>query len=103
MVILNTTFVTHESVRNDFLRWLREVYLVSARSSGFFGSPTVARVLTRLEPDTESIAVQLPANSLDDARRWHDETAAILRDDMHARWGERLMFFSTYMELLPAE
>ena len=60
----------------------------------------MARVLTRIEPDTESIAVQLPADNQNDASRWHDETAALLRDDLHARWGERMMFFTTFMEVI---
>lgn len=100
MIILNTTFVLHLSVKTEFLKWVKEVYLPSAAKSDAFGNPTVARVLTRIEPDTESIAVQLPASSLDDARRWHDGNAALLRNDLHARWGERLLFFTTYMEIV---
>ena len=60
----------------------------------------VAKVLTQVEPDTVSIAVQLEATSIEEASRWHDNTAALLRDDLHARWGDRLMFFTTYMEVL---
>lgn len=101
MILLNTTFIIHDSISSEFLHWVKAVYLPAAAESRLFGTPTVARVLTRVEPDTESIAVQLPATELADAQRWHDETAALLRDDLHARWGERLMFFTTYMEIVP--
>lgn len=100
MIILNTTFVVHAPLEGDFLKWVSEVYLRSAKDCGVFGTPTVARVLTRIEPDTESIAVQLPASSQQEAARWHDETAALLRDDLHARWGDHMMFFTTFMEVI---
>ena len=100
MIILNTTFVVHDTIADEFLRWVKGVYLPAAAGSGIFGTPTVARVLTRVEPDTESIAVQLPAAQLADAQRWHDETAALLRDDLHVRWGQRLMYFTTCMEII---
>lgn len=100
MILLNTTFVLHTPLEAEFLDWVKNVYLVSAASAGVFGTPVVARVLTRIEPDTESIAVQLPADDMNAAQRWHDETAAILRDDVHSRWGERMMFFTTYMEVI---
>ncbi len=98
MTVYNTTFVIHSVLEADFVAWLRTVYLPSAAASGAFARPTVMRVLTRIEPDTESIAVQLPATDSAGADRWLNETAALLRDDLHARWGNRMMFFTTPME-----
>jgi precorrin-2 methylase len=100
MILLNTTFVLHTSIEAPFLQWVRNVYLPAAEQSGVFGVATVARVLTQIEPDTESIAVQLPCAEMEAAQHWHDDTADLLRDDLHARWGDRLMFFSTYMEVI---
>lgn len=99
-LLLNTTFVVHTSIESDFLQWVRTVYFPSAKASGVFGQPTIARVLTRLEPDTESIAIQMAANDKDAAERWHDETAALLKDDLSARWPNLALHFTTYMELL---
>ncbi len=99
-LLLNTTFVIHTSIETDFLQWVRTVYIPSAKASGIFGQPTIARVLTRLEPDTESIAVQMPATDKEGAERWHDETAALLKDDLTARWPNLALHFTTYMELL---
>lgn len=100
MTLLNTTFVIHAPLEGDFLKWVREVYLPAAAEAQVFDTPTVSRVLTRIEPDTESIAVQLPAMDAAEAQRWHNETASRLHNDLHARWGDRLMFFTTYMEVL---
>lgn len=99
-IILNTTFVVHAPLEAEFLGWVAGVYLPAAKASGVFGEPTVVRVLTQIEPDTLSIAVQLPSESLEEAERWHDTTAALLRDDLRARWGERTMHFTTPMEVI---
>lgn len=99
-VILNTTFVVHVSIEKEFLSWVSGVYLPAAAASGLFGKPVVARVLTRIEPETESIAVQMTAQDGAAAERWHDETAALLKDDLMARWSDRAMHFTTYMEVI---
>ena len=98
--ILNTTFVVHTSIEPDFLHWVRTVYIPSVKASEIFGEPTIARVLTRLVPETESIAVQMTAEDKDAAERWHDETAALLKDDLSARWPNLALHFTTYMEVL---
>jgi hypothetical protein len=98
--ILNTTFVIHSSIEAEFIAWLRSSYIPAATQAGVFGAPSIARVLTRIEPDTESIAVQLPATSLAEAQQWHDSVADELRNKAHARWSNSMMFFSTYMELI---
>lgn len=92
--------MVHQSIEGEFLGWLKSVYLQSAEASGAFTSHCVARVLTRIEPDTESIAIQFRTTDKGRAERWHDETAALLRDDLHARFADRLMFFSTPMEVI---
>ncbi len=99
-VILNTTFVVHTSVEQDFLNWVRTVYLPAVKASETFAQPRVARVLTRIEPDTESIAIQMEAHDLAAAEKWHDETATLLKDDLCARWKNLAMHFTTYMEII---
>ena len=63
--LLNTTFVLHTSVEAGFITWVREVYLPAAAEAGVFGVSRVAKVLTQVEPDTVSIAVQLEATSIE--------------------------------------
>ena len=46
------------------------------------------------------MACEMQVESISEAVRWHDETACFLRDDMTARWGERAMFFTTYLKLI---
>ena len=38
--------------------------------------------------------------NLNDATRWHDVDATALRNEIKSRWGQRVLFFTTYMEIL---
>lgn len=101
MIILNTTFHIHVSISDEFLRWVRESYFPSALASGLLTDPVLARLLIQVQEDAEGYAVQLRAASTEDAARWHDGEGDRLRRELTTRFGQRLVFFTTYMEELP--
>lgn len=98
MLIINTTFVVHNSIEAEFMDWLSGTLLPAAAASGCFATPTVARVLTTIEPDTMSIAVHFPALDAAKASRWHENEGQALMAELHSRRGQHLMFFTTPME-----
>lgn len=98
MYILNTTFHVDNRVRRDFLDWARKVYMLAAIDTGLFGSARLLRVLTDTDSEGVSFALQMDCESISEARRWHDETATLLRDDMSQRWGDKVLFFTTYLK-----
>lgn len=100
MTILNTTFIIERQLQDEVLIWLKEVYLRAAQQTGLFVSPRLAQVLTNEDPAHISIACEMQCDSLSEAVRWHDETAAMLRADMSNRWGDRVMYFTTYLRVL---
>lgn len=103
MTILNTTFFVEETLLKDFLRWLRDVYVKAAMATGVFTSHRVARVLNEGEPGVVSVACELRGDSLSECARWHDDTASLLRDNMHSIWGQRVMYFTSYLQEIELE
>ena len=97
MIILNTTFFAEETLAGELTRWLTEVYAEAVKASGLFGSVETVRVIEPSEPGAVSMACRCTCPDISEARRWHDDTAALLRDDLTARWGERVVWFTTYM------
>lgn len=85
-------------IAGEFLVWVRETYIPAALASGHCSSPALTRILTEIEPGTTSFALHLHAADLDSAARWHDSDGAVLRDRLQQRFGQRIVFFSTYME-----
>lgn len=101
MIILNTTFVVSSVVQASFLRWLSDSYIPAMAKAGIFTRPTLARVLAQIEPRTDSYALQARCANFDRALRWHDVTAAPLREEMKTKWGEHVLPFTTFLEELP--
>lgn len=97
MTIINTTFVIERSLEPEFMKWLKEVYVPAAMATGLFVSSRIAKVLSNEDPLAVSLACELVCDSLSEGVRWHDNTAVLLRDDMTARWGNRALFFTTYL------
>ena len=101
MTILNTTFHVHISIAEEFCRWVRDTYFPAALASGLLSDPIFARLLLQVQEDAEGYAVQLHATDPETAARWHDNEGDRLRRELTARFGQRLVFFTTYMEKLP--
>ncbi len=101
MIVINTTFHVEKSIEDDFCRWVRETYVPLALSSGLLSAPCFARIMLEVQEDCSSFAVSFKARTMDDAVRWHDGEGDTLRRSLHSRFGERALFFSTYMDELP--
>ena len=98
MIIANTTFVIERELLDSFLQWLKSVYLPTALGSNVFSSSRVAKVLTNESPEVVSIACELTGESLSEIVRWHQDNATVLRAEMSTRWGERVLYFTTYLD-----
>ena len=98
--ILNTTFVTERALQDKLTSWLEGVYLKAAENTGLFTGRRMVQVLTDDNPEAFSIACELQCESLSEAVRWHDDTASLLRQDMTNRWGERVLWFTTYLRVI---
>lgn len=103
MIAINTTFHIPCSIKRAFTTWLQEYYIPQSIASGCVTNPVIFRILGGSEdsPDHMSMACQLTAPSLAQARNWHDGHGAVLRSDMKRLWGNNVMFFTTYLEVIP--
>ena len=100
MIILNTTFIVEDARLEEFYAWARHTYLPAMDLAGIFTDKVMARVTTRVEPGATSVAIQARTASIEQGQRWHDDTAAILRNDLVARFNGQALFFTTYMEIV---
>lgn len=100
MIILNTTYYVHSSVDSEFRRWVRDEYFPSALSNHGLSSPVFAALLVEPQEGMAGYAVQLSASTRPDAESWHDGPAASLRADLSSRFGQKVLFFTTYMETI---
>ncbi len=100
MLLTNTTFVIDQSLIRQFIAWANEQYIASALASGIFSDPLLSRILTETEPGTTAFALQLRSTDHDMAADWHDGKGAELRNTQAAKWGDKFLHFSTFMEIV---
>lgn len=103
MIILNTSFHVHVSLDSKFRDWVRTQYIKSALNSGLLKSPRFAAIMIEVQEDCMSYAVSFEAETIEKAVEWHDGAGATLRAELHQRFGEGVVFFTTYMEELPLD
>ena len=98
MILINTTFYVEASVEAPFLVWVREHYFPCALDDDTFARPFFARLMLEPQEGMTGYAVQICAPTHEAAVAWHDGAAAELRGDLSSRFGQRILFFTTYME-----
>lgn len=106
-MLINTTFAIDSSIRQDFLDWLRCSFVPRAVEHG--GTSVVAsRVIGQMldgphDDEAEAYACQFQMASRDDAAQWVEYLSASLMPECHAAWGERILPFTTFMEIIDTD
>ncbi len=100
MIIFNTTFHVNEPIVGSFKSWVRDIYIPKALETDGISAPEFAKILIEVQEGYASFAVQFKAESLDAAVKWHDGDAAVLRHELSLKFGDKVLFFTTYMESL---
>jgi hypothetical protein len=100
MIIINTTFHVEDTIKNEFVEWLRNTYKPRAMASGIFTSPSLSAILADHGDGASAYAYQMQTPTLKQAIEWHDNQGDQLRREMSERWGQRALFFTTYLETI---
>lgn len=97
MILFNTTFIYEPRLRGEFRDWLRRSWLVEASVAGM--TCQLCAMVDTGNPEAESAAVQGRFDSREAAERWRDGAGAELLGALFERYGERMLAFSTLMEV----
>lgn len=100
-ILLNTSFHMHQAIEGSFVQWIKDVYQPAALADEALEEPTFARMMIETEPGVVGYCFQMQCRSLEDAQAWHDGPAAGLRMQLTEQFGRDLVFFTTYMEIIP--
>ena len=100
MLIYNTTYHTDESVENDFLIWMNEVYIPEIEKTGFLHNPRLLRILSHQEEGNVSFSIQWEVESSAILHRWHLESGVKLNEQMLAIFKDKVIGIPTLMEVL---
>ncbi len=107
MYLINTTFQVDNGIADDFIALLRDGFIPD--STGCQCGVKVP-VLTRIrpvegafDPDSTGIALQVRATDGAAFRRYTEESLPSLLDGLQRRWGMKVMFFTSVLDIIPLE
>lgn len=103
MYLYNTSFHTESSIAETFVAWLKTIFIPEAMSSGLFSEASLGKILLEIEPGTSSYSLQLKASELDRAREWDDTIGNSLRSVIIKKFGGKVVFFVTFIEIIDHE
>ena len=98
MFIYNTTFHIDRECYNDFVAWLRDVYIPVTVRHGALSEPRLARIIVDEKEKGENVALQFFVARLEDLSRWYSAHGDALSKELRDKFGRRVVGFSTIME-----
>lgn len=100
MIIYNVTTNIHESVHDQWLQWMKETHIPDVLATGKFTSAKLVRVLVEEEMGGKTYAVQFFTDSKETLKKYYEEDAPKLREEVNQLFGDLALSFRTELEMI---
>lgn len=99
MMLYNTTFVVAEDVHAKWMQWVRNIYIKEIEENTPLSDPAFFKVMNK-EVEGESYSLQFSAPSIIEMKVWEKEHRSKMEQKIRDLFGEKVLFFSTYLRKL---
>lgn len=103
MLIYNTTYTMPVADARHFVIWVHQAYIPRATAGGELSQPLLLRVLSHHDQETECMSLQFRVADSATLHRWYTHTGGALAQEMLQMFDERIVGFSTIMEVIDGE
>jgi hypothetical protein len=100
MILYNVTINIHESVHDQWMKWMQEKHIGDMLATGKFSSARLVKVLVEEEMGGTTYSVQFITDSKETLQRYYDEDAPRLRAESSQLFGDKMLAFRTELELI---
>lgn len=101
MLIFNTTFHLDDSIHNECVSYLKEIYIPRSLVDGLLEQPSLARIESRHEEGGVSYALQFKTKDMDALNKWAAKVGSLIQKGLTDKFGNKVSGFSTLMEEIP--
>lgn len=101
MIIFNTTLHIDDSIHDECIEYLRNIYIPKALSSNLIISPSLSRIEKQYEDSGVSYALQFKADDKEILNKWAEITGEILQQELVDKYGQKVTGFVTLLEEIP--
>jgi phosphoribosylamine-glycine ligase len=100
MIIYNVTINIHESVHNQWMKWMQEKHINDVLATGKFTTARMVKVLIEEEMGGATYSIQYTTDSKETLERYYQEDAPRLKAEGQGLFGDKLLAFRTELELI---
>lgn len=100
MFIYNVTIKVHNTIKDEWLAWLKEEHIPDVLGTQCFSKATILHLLETDESEGPTYAIQYKAENMDDYTCYISDFAGIMRQRSFDRWGDKFIAFRTIMEVV---
>lgn len=100
MIIYNVTIKVHDSVKETWLIWMKEVHIPEVIGTGCFTHATILRLLEVDESEGPTYAIQYHAESKSLYNNYIENHAAEFRQKSYDKWGDKFIAFRSVMQVV---
>lgn len=103
MIIYNTTYQMPLADARNFVIWVHQVLLPQVHEQGMLHGGRLSRILSHKEDDSECFVVQFETKSTATLHAWFVKQGKKLNEEMLRMFENRVIGFSTMMEVIDGE
>ena len=100
MILYNVTINIHESIHDQWMKWMQEKHINDMLATGKFSSARMVKVLVEEDMGGTTYSVQFTTDSKETLQRYYDEDAPKLRAESASLFGDKMLAFRTELELI---
>lgn len=100
MLIYNVTTNIDDSIHEEWKVWMQQVHIPAVLATGKFTEARMTKVLIEEEMGGQTYSVQYTTESRAMLQKYYAEDAEKLRQQVTARYADKLISFRTELELI---
>lgn len=100
MFIYNVTIKVDESIRDEWLKWIKEDHIPKVMDTGCFVKHQLVKLIGVDEQEGPTYAVQYYADTFEKYEKYISDYATELRKESLDMWGDSFIAFRTLMEVV---
>jgi len=99
MIIYNVTINIENDVREEWLKWMKEVHIPDVMKTGYFIENKICKVLVDEEQGT-TYSIQYTCESMKELDTYKREHAVRLQKDVADKYANKFVAFRTVLEIV---
>ena len=100
MIVYNITLKIDPEIEKEWIKWQQEEHIPEVMSTKLFSEYNFFHLLEQDETDGITYVVQYFTSSMENYNDYIEKFAPLLRKKSIEKWGDRVTYFRTIMELV---